>query len=104
MSILEKKEVWRRYVDENRWQYQRPSLTGHERDNVRRALSALRMKYGRSDLAARMGLTYDGMRKTLKRTPTRRVAVLIAFVVGVKVVDVLAGRWPSVCPHCGRCE
>jgi hypothetical protein len=31
MSILEHKEVWRSYVAENRWQYQRPSLSHRER-------------------------------------------------------------------------
>jgi hypothetical protein len=62
------------------------------------------MTHGRSGLATRMGLTYDGMCKTPKRPPTMRVAVLVADVSGATVDDVLKGAWPSVCPHYGRCD
>ena len=49
-----------------------------------------------------MGLTYDALRKTLKRPPTMRVAVLVAYVAGVSVDDVLSGVWPGDrCPVCG---
>ena len=102
MSILEEKQTWRRPEAERR----RPpnTLSQGQRDNVRRGLDSLRMRYGRSGLAAQMGLTYNGMRKTLKRPPTMRVAVLVAFVAGVSVDDMLSGAWPSVCPTCGRCR
>ena len=71
---------------------------------MRRGLSSLLLRYGRAGLAKRMGLTYEGMRKTLKRAPTRRVAVLVALVAGVGIDDVVSGAWPGVCPTCGRCE
>jgi hypothetical protein len=51
-----------------------------------------------------MGLSYDALRKVVKRAPTMRVAVLIAFVAWVEVEEVLAEAWPIVCPVCGRCE
>ncbi len=100
MSILEKRYVWRR--DERDRKHLPHVLSQLQRDNVRRGLSSLLLRYGRAGLAKRMGLTYEGMRKTLKRHPTRRVAVLVAFVAEVDVAAVLSGTWPSVCPHCGR--
>ena len=102
MSILEKRFVWRR--DEKDRKRLPHKLSQLQRDNVRRALRSLRMKHGMSGLAGRMGLTYDGMRKTLKRAPTMRAAVLVAFVAGVSIESVLAGAWPCVCPHCGRSD
>lgn len=102
MSILEKRYVWRR--DERDRKRLPHTLSQPQRDNVRRGLSSLLMRYGRAGLAKRMGLTYEGMRKTLKRHPTRRVAVLVAFVAFVAIDDVLTGAWPRVCPSCGRCE
>jgi hypothetical protein len=102
MSILEKRFVWRRAEkDRKRLPH---TLSQLQRDNVRRGLASLLMRYGRAGLAKRMGLTYEGMRKTLRRAPTRRVAVLVAFVAGVGIDDVVSGAWPSVCPTCGRCE
>jgi len=77
MSILEAKQVWRRDQADRRHSYQ--ILTQTERDNVRRALASLLAKHGRSELAARMELTRDALRKLLKREPTRRVAVLVAW-------------------------
>lgn len=77
MSILETEWVWRRPEAERRRLTQ--TLSQEQRDNVARRLRGLRMRYGRSGLAAGMGLTYDGMRKTLKRSPTMRVAVLVAY-------------------------
>ncbi len=102
MSILESKQIWRRSESERR---RLPhTLSQGQRENVRRALNVLRMRHGRRGLAARMGFTYDGMLKTLKRTPTMRVAVLVAFVSGASIKDVLVGNWPIACPHCGRYE
>lgn len=102
MSILEAKQVWRRReADRKR---PRHKLSQEQRDNVRRGLSSLLMRYGRRELAERMGLTREGMRLTIKRPPTRRVAVLISFVSGVSIDDVLTGVWPPVCPTCGRHE
>jgi lambda repressor-like predicted transcriptional regulator len=100
MSILEAKQVWRR--DEADRKHRPMELTQAERDNVRRALSSLLTKHGRSELAARMELTRDALRKLLKRPPTRRVAVLVAWIAGVEPAAVLSGAWPSVCPTCGR--
>jgi hypothetical protein len=51
-----------------------------------------------------MRLSYDALRKVIKRAPTMRVAMLVAFVARVEVDDVLAGAWPAVCPTCGRYE
>lgn len=102
MSILEAKQVWRRReADRKR---PRHKLSQEQRDNVRRGLSSLVMKYGRAELATRMGLTREGMRLTIKRPPTRRVAVLVSFVAGVSIDDVITGVWPSRCPTCGRSE
>lgn len=102
MSILEKRFVWRRPEAERK---RRPNtLSQLERDNVRRGLQSLLLRYGRAGLAKRMGLTYEGMRKTIKRPPTMRVAVLVAFVAGVEPDAVLAGAWPCVCPMCGQSE
>lgn len=101
MSILEKRYVWRRAEkDRKRLPH---TLSQLQRDNVRRGLASLLMRYGRAGLAKRMGLTYEGMRKTLKRAPTRRVAVLVAFVAGVSIDDVVSGEWLRACPSCGRC-
>jgi hypothetical protein len=102
MSILEKRYVWRR--DERDRKRPRHKLSQEQRENVRRGLSSLVMRYGRAELARRMGLTREGMRMMIKRPPTRRVAVLIAFVASVSIDDVLTGVWPRVCPTCGRCE
>jgi hypothetical protein len=100
MSILEAKMVWRR--DEADRKHPPRALTQAERDNVRRALASLLAKHGRGELAARMELTRDALRKLLKRPPTRRVAALIAWIAGVEPAAVLSGAWPSVCPTCGR--
>lgn len=102
MSILETKWAWRRPEAERR---RRPlQLSQLERDNVRRGLRSLLAKYGRVRLARAMKLSYDALRKVIKRAPTMRVALAVAYVARVDVDDVLAGEWPSVCPHCGRCE
>lgn len=102
MSILEKRFVWRRDEKDRR---RRPlQLSQLERDNVRRGLRSLLAKYGRVRLARAMGLSYDALRKVFKQAPTMRVAVLVAFVASASVDDVLKGRWPSVCPRCGRSE
>lgn len=106
MSILEQKFTWRRPEAERKRLPQ--TLSQEEREHVRLALRHLRIRLGRGELAKRMGLTYDALRKTLKRAPTRRVAVLVAFVVGVSIDDVLGGAWPGDrCPTCGgsgRCR
>jgi hypothetical protein len=88
MSILEKRFVWRRPEAERR---RRPlQLSQLERDNVRRGLRSLLAKYGRVRLARAMGLSYDALRKTIKRAPTMRVAVLVA-------------SWPTRrSPRCSR--
>ena len=102
MSILETKYLWRRPEAERK---RRPfQLSQLERDNVRRGLRSLLAKYGRVRLARAMGLSYDALRKLLKRVPTMRVAVLVAFVADAEPAAVLAGAWPCVCPMCGRCE
>ena len=106
MSILEDKFTWRRPEAERR---RRPEmLSQDQREHVRLALRYLRMRLGRGELAKRMGLTYDGLRKTLKRPPTMRVSVLVAFVADLKVEVVLSGKWPGErCPTCGgtgRCR
>lgn len=106
MSILEQKFTWRRPEAERR---HRPEvLTQDQREHVRIALRYLRMRLGRGELAKRMLLTYDGLRKTLKRPPTMRVAGLVALVADVKVEAVLTGKWPGErCPTCGgtgRCR
>lgn len=101
MSLLEAKQVWRRpEADRKRLPL---ALTQDERDNVRRALASLLAKHGRTELAKRMELTSEALRKILKRPPTRRVAVLVAFVAQIEPAAVLSGAWPSVCPTCGRC-
>jgi hypothetical protein len=106
MSILEKRYVWRRPEAERR---HRPEvLSQDQREHVRRGLRYLFLRHGRGELGRRMGLTYDGLRKTLKRTPTMRVAVLVAFVAEVQLDAVLKGKWPGErCPTCGgtgRCR
>lgn len=100
MSILEAKQVWRR--DEADRRHSSQTLTQAERDNVRQALRTLLAKHGRTELAARMELTRKALQKLLTRPPTRRVAVLVAFVADVEVAEVLSGARPSVCPTCGR--
>lgn len=80
MSILEKRYVWRRPEAERK---RRPlQLSQDERDDVRRGLRSLLAEYGRVRLARAMGLSYDALRKTIKRAPTMRVAVLVAFAAG----------------------
>lgn len=102
MSILEKRFVWRRPEAERK---RRPlQLSQFERDNVRRGLRSLLLRYGRVRLARAMGLSYDALRKTIRRAPTMRVAVLVAFVADVEIAAVLAGAWRCVCPMCGRYE
>lgn len=100
MSILEAKLVWRR--DEADRKRLPLALTQAERDNVRRALDSLLRQLGKRALAAKLELTDEALRKILKRPPTRRVAVLVAFVAQVDPAAVLSGAWPSVCPTCGR--
>lgn len=100
MSILEQRFVWRRPEAERKRLPQ--ALSQDEREHVRIALHYLRMRLGRGELAKLMGLTYDGLRKTLKRPPTMRVAVLVAFVADVELDAVLSGKWPGErCPTCG---
>jgi hypothetical protein len=100
MSILEQKFTWRRPEAERR---RLPhTLSQVERERVWTARRYLRIRLGRAELGRRMGLTYDALRKTLKPPPTRRVAVLVAYVVGVPVDDLLEGAWPGDrCPTCG---
>lgn len=75
MSILEKRFVWRRpEADRKRLPN---TLSQLERDRVRLGLRYLRIRYGKGELAKRMGLTSEALRKTLKRAPTMRVAVLV---------------------------
>jgi DNA-binding transcriptional regulator LsrR (DeoR family) len=106
MSILERKFIWRRPEAERK---RLPNtLSQVERDRVRIGLRYLRIRYGRGELAKRMGLTREALRKTLKRAPTMRVAVLVAFVADVELDRVLTGKWPGEgCPTCGgtgRCR
>jgi len=102
MSILEAKQVWRRDEADRK---RRPlALSQEERDNVRRALRSLHAKHGRVGLATAMGLSRDALRKVMKRPPTRRVALAVAYVASVDLAQVISGAWPSVCPHCGRSD
>jgi hypothetical protein len=106
MSILERKFIWRR--DEADRKRRPNTLSQVERERVRLGLRYLRIRYGKSELAKRMGLTSEALRKALKRAPTMRVAVLVAFVAGVQLDAVLKGKWPGErCPTCGgtgRCR
>jgi len=83
-----------------------PDLTPDEQANVRKAIRFLAIRLGRSELAARLGMTLPAVRASLVRTRpvSPALAIRVARVAEAKVDAVLAGEWPpeGACPHCGR--
>jgi hypothetical protein len=105
MSILTEKVTWRREPSaKQRQKRTRETLTAAQQANVRRAISALRLRYGSAKvLAGMMGISAAAFWKA--RAPSRqqspRLALVVARVACVSVDDVLTGAWPAVCQHCG---
>jgi hypothetical protein len=104
MTILSKREVWRKPRPANQTR-RSIDLTLEEQANVREALRFLARRLGdTSKLAKAMG----AHRETVQR-PARGgvvsagIALRAARIAGVSVEDVLGGAWPpaGACPHCG---
>lgn len=102
MAILTEKKSWTRPKKASRG----IQLTPVERMNVKRALRAVRRRYGSSErLAAALGMS----RTTVAQAAGNgRVSPELAFgvarVAGVSLGKILEGLWPEprVCPMCGQ--
>ena len=106
MSVLTERKTWKRKPSPTAPPRELPRLTLDQRANVRRVLDFLTVVFGSPRaLANAMGMTEAGLRKVRQpsRSPTRRTAILAAYVAGVTAEDVLAGRWQRhTCPACGH--
>ncbi len=79
-------------------------LTAQEQGNVRSALRFLKTRYGGWEALSRAIRFKSSSLKMFAygRVPSASVALRLARIAGVPVDDVLAGRFPPACPHCGR--
>lgn len=100
MPILTETQAWRRGSPPRRG-----TLTAEQAANVRRAIDALAVSFETpKELASVLGMTLTALWKarSRNRTPSARLALVVAEAAGVPVDDVLTGRWPGdSCFHCG---
>jgi len=105
MSILTKREVWRR--PEPAHPKRSTSLTYAERVNTAAALRFLRLRFGTwQALAEALGVKHETAASYACRPKCigPGMVLRIASVAGVRVDDVLSGAFPApgTCPTCGR--
>lgn len=101
MAILTEKKSWTRPKRARGFE-----LTATEQANVKKALTALRIRMGGWDeLAKAIGATRDAVTKNGNKRgrPTAGMALRAARVAKVSVEEILSGSWPKpgTCPHCG---
>jgi len=101
MPILTTKQVWRRVPTRRR----RGTLSAEAQANVRKALLFLAARCSSPDqLAEALDITLAALWKARspRRTPSVRLAALVARAAHVNLEDVLSGAWPGdACPTCG---
>ena len=106
MSVLIKREVWRKPTPPALPSGKTADLTDEERENVRRALRFLRVRAGSGKkLAAALRMSPCTLTRMMsaKGKPGASVAFKAARTAGVTFEAVIGGTWPgSTCPHCGR--
>jgi DNA-binding XRE family transcriptional regulator len=107
MRILHEREVWVRVSNRRKPPLDR--LTPEQHEGLRRAIEALRNRYGSLTRLARAVNVHPttvirAARVAGKSSPG--LALKIARLVSVPVDDVLDGRFPKpgACPMCGRCD
>lgn len=106
MAILTERKVWRREPNPNTLR-EKHKLTPAEQAGVRRAMAALRIRYGNWRAVAR---ALKANRTTITRIICLRkgigagFAVRVARALGVPVARVLDGGVPKNghCPFCGK--
>lgn len=82
-----------------------PDLTPQERACVKEALRfLLHRERSWSAVAKLLGVETLAPKEAAKprANPSAGIALRVARAVGVSIEDVLTGRWPGVCPTCGR--
>lgn len=79
-------------------------LTKKEEENVRAALRYLHVRFETwENVAGSVGVSRELLRRVLNGGyVTASVAFRVARRAGATVDDVLSGRFPSACPHCGQ--
>jgi hypothetical protein len=109
MTILKERQVWKRPKPEppKVCKTRLGVLSDEQEEGVRRALGALKIRYGSLNALARsirvdptyLNLMFNGRRKVHPG-----LAICAAQVAGVPVDDVLTGKFPAegACPYCGR--
>ncbi len=81
----------------------RGDLTVEEQKHVREAMKFLRTRHGWEALAKGLRFTARSLEKVAYgQMVTASVAVRLARYAGVPVDDVLTGKFPPLCPHCGQ--
>ena len=105
MTILRERITWKK--PRSAVQGRSYELTVDEQRNVRAAFNYMRARMGGARLVAEaIGIGVASAKKVCagdpKVKPNAGMAIRIARLAGVPIEDVLAGRWPVGCPHCGR--
>ena len=106
MTILTKREVWRRSALMRR---REPDLTDAQVAALKRSLLFLRVTIGgRNKLARALRVHATTLSRVLsdRKRPSAVIALRAAKLAGQPVDRVLDGSWPpaGACPHCGRHE
>lgn len=81
-------------------------LTLQEQENVRNAIIRMRLQFGGLKMLAQvLHFDHTTMIHVCKerRAVTASMAFRLARLIGVKIDDLLAGKWPEpgTCPRCG---
>ncbi len=105
MTILTETKRWRRN-DPPEFERTRRVLSQDEQANVRLGVEFLCVKLGgREAVAAEMRFSSDALHKAsgTRRPQSMRLAIMVAYVGGTTIDDVLSGVRPGdECPWCGR--
>jgi hypothetical protein len=106
MTILTERKVWAKPKAVNAPR-RSADLTPEEQANVKTALRFLWKRYGTlRKLSEAMGAKLDTVKLAIGRRGgvSAGIALRAARVSGVRLEDVLAGRFPvaGACPYCGR--
>lgn len=106
MTVLSKREVWRRPAPLAEVSPAPPDFSDEEVANIQAALRFLRTRLGSVKLAKALHVNKATVARALgtRQRPSATVALRVARAAGVSVDAVLAGAWPKAgaCPHCGR--
>jgi len=109
MTILKERQVWKRTKPEPTkiCKTKLGVLSDEQEEGVRRALGALKVRYGSLNALARairVDATYLNLMFNGRRKVHPGLAIQVAPLAGVTVDDILSGAFPKpgACPMCGR--